>query len=234
MIILLLGVTFATIQFASWQAMASSDQDGDGLITSIEYLLNTQIQNWDSDGDGLPDGWEWKYGLNPLSASVGDDGQTGDPDGDQLTNLQEYNYGLPPNWDNSNTPDVLDNGVWWNGTVPVNNWNEEDALQYNQPGCGDSGADGVGGVILCDEDPVGDICSDGFDNDHDGQIDAQDSDNDGDAVCGSNDDDGDGLIDEDPYGWDTDADGLSDGWEVAYGLDPTDPTGNNGAQGDPY
>ncbi|MAT48297.1 MAG: hypothetical protein CMA27_00525 [Euryarchaeota archaeon] len=233
MIIMLLGVTFATIQFGSWQAMASSDQDGDGLITSIEYLLNTQIQNWDSDGDGLPDGWEWKYGLNPLSASVGDDGQTGDPDGDQLTNLQEYNYGLPANWDNSNTPDVLDNGVWWNGTVPVNNWNEEDALQYNQPGCGDSGADGVGGVILCDEDPVGDICSDGFDNDHDGQIDAQDSDNDGDAVCGSNDDDGDGLIDEDPYGWDTDADGLSDGWEVANGLDPTDPTGNNGAQGDP-
>jgi len=233
MILMLLGVTFATIQFASWQAMASSDQDGDGLITSIEYLLNTQIQNWDSDGDGLPDGWEWKHGLNPLSALVGDDGQSGDPDGDQLTNLQEYLYGIPPNWDDSNTPDLLDNGVWWNGTVPVNNWNEEDALQYNQPGCGDPGADGVGGVILCDEDPVGDICTDGFDNDHDGQIDAQDSDNDGDAVCGSDDDDGDGLIDEDPYGWDTDGDGLSDGWEVANSLDPTDPNGVNGGQGDP-
>ncbi len=233
MILMLLVVTFTSIQFASWQAMASSDQDGDGLITSIEYLLNTQIQNWDSDGDSLPDGWEWKYGLNPLSASVGDDGQTGDPDGDQLTNLQEYSYGLPANWDNANTPDILDNGVWWNGTVPVNNWNEEDALQYNQPGCGDSGADGVGGIILCDEDPVGDICTDGFDNDHDGQIDSQDSDNDGDAVCGSNDDDGDGLIDEDPYGWDSDGDGLSDGWEVANSLDPTDPTGDNGALGDP-
>ena len=75
MILMLLVVTFTSIQFASWQAMASSDQDGDGLITSIEYLLNTQIQNWDSDGDSLPDGWEWKYGLNPLSATVGDDGQ---------------------------------------------------------------------------------------------------------------------------------------------------------------
>ena len=233
MIILLLGVTFATIQFASWQAMASSDQDGDGLITSIEYLLNTHIQNWDTDGDELPDGWEWKYGLNPLSGLVGDDGQTGDPDGDQLTNLQEYSYGIPANWDNPNTPDILDNGVWWNGTVPVNNWNEEDALQYNQPGCGDPGLDGLGGTILCDEDPVGDICSDGFDNDHDGQIDLQDPDNDGDVNCGSPDDDGDGLFDEDPYGWDTDADGLNDGWEVANGLDPTDPTGDNGGQGDP-
>ncbi|RAH15662.1 MAG: hypothetical protein CMB56_002275 [Methanobacteriota archaeon] len=233
MILLLLGVTFTTIQFASWQAMASSDQDGDGLITSIEYLLNTQIQNWDSDGDDLPDGWEWKYGLNPLSALVGDNGQTGDPDNDQLTNLQEYSYGIPANWDDPNTPDILDNGVWWNGTVPVNNWNEEGALQYNQPQCGDAGSDGNGAVILCDEDPVGDICSDGFDNDGDGQIDSQDPDNDGDAVCGSDDDDGDGLIDEDPYGWDTDADGLNDGWEVANGLDPTDPTGSNGGQGDP-
>ena len=42
--------------------------------------------------NSLPDGWEWKYGLNPLSATVGDDGQTGDPDGDQLTNLQGMIY----------------------------------------------------------------------------------------------------------------------------------------------
>ena len=30
----------------------------------------------------------------------------------------------PSNWDSSSTPNVLDNGVWWNGTVPTRNWDE--------------------------------------------------------------------------------------------------------------
>ena len=42
-----------------------------------------------------PDGWEWKYGLDPLDAStLGDNGATGDPDGDNLPNLQEYEFGM--------------------------------------------------------------------------------------------------------------------------------------------
>lgn len=36
-----------------------------------------------------------------------------------------------------------------------------------------------------------------------------------------------------PLNGDTDGDGLSDGWEVLHGLDPNDPTGDNGANGDP-
>jgi len=32
---------------------------------------------------------------------------------------------------------------------------------------------------------------------------------------------------------DSDMDGLPDNWEVEHGLDPTDPTGDNGADGDP-
>jgi hypothetical protein len=55
------------------------------------------------------------------------------------------------------------------------------------------------------------------------------------------DEDGDGLTNgeeinqdgTDPFNPDTDGDGLPDGWEVKYGLDPTDPTGNNGPYGDP-
>lgn len=42
------------------------------------------------------------------------------------------------------------------------------------------------------------------------------------------------LVDENiPAGHDTDNDGLPDGWEVEFGLDARDPTGSNGAFGDP-
>ena len=174
--------TFATIQYGSFDALAASDQDGDGLTYGLEYLMNTAPNDPDSDNDGLPDGWEWQYGLDPLS-STGGDGAVGDPDGDGMSNLQEYSYLQPTNWDLSSTSGVLDNGVWWNGTLPVNNWDEENALQYNRPGCGDSGSDGTGTVILCYEDPVGNICTNGFDDDKDGFVDSADPDNDGDADC---------------------------------------------------
>src|SRR5262249_8010222 len=49
----------------------------------------------DADGDGLPNGWEIAYGLNPFSAAD-DDGADGNPDGDGLTNLEEYNAGTDP------------------------------------------------------------------------------------------------------------------------------------------
>ena len=82
----------------------------------------------------------------------------------------------------------------WYCTVPVSDWNEEGSLQYLRPGCGDAGSDGNGNTILCDEDPVGNICANGFDDDQDGLVDSADPDGDGDADCSSNDDDGDGLI----------------------------------------
>ena len=90
LVMLMLMSIFATIDFYSYRALAASDQDGDGLTYGLEYLMNTKPNDPDSDNDGLPDGWEWKYGLNPLS-SQGRDGATGDPDGDGMTNLMEYN-----------------------------------------------------------------------------------------------------------------------------------------------
>ncbi len=218
----LLLSSHAAMQFGIWEAKATTDQDGDGLPYGIEFYINTQPQDWDSDNDGLPDGWEWQYGLDPLS-STGDNGSTGDPDSDALTNLNEYLFGIPVGWDEPSTPNVLDNGVWWNGTVPVSNWDEESAMQLMQG----SGSDGA------DEDPMGNICTDTFDNDKDGMVDSNDGDNDGDADCSSDDDDGDGLIDEDPNGWDTDGDGMPDGWEAANGLDPTSNSNQDGTYGDP-
>ena len=229
---LMLLSTIATIEFVAFTASASADPDGDGLTTGLEYLINTQPNDWDTDNDQLPDGWEWKYGLDPLSSS-NSDGAIGDPDGDGFSNLQEYNYLQPANWDLSSTTTLLDNGVWWDGTVPVNNWDEENSMQYNQLACGDAGSDGLGSVILCDEDPVGNICTDGFDNDKDNMVDSADNDFDGDADCSSNDDDGDGIEDEDPMGWDTDGDGMPDGWEASNGLNATSASNADGANGDP-
>ncbi len=220
--VLLLFSSYAAIEFAAWEAMGSTDADGDGLTYGLEFYINTQPQDWDSDNDGLPDGWEWQYGLNPLSAT-GINGSTGDPDGDSLTNLNEYQYSIPSNWDSTSTPNELDNGVWWNGTVPVSNWDEESAMQLIQ-GLGSDGAD---------EDPMGNICFNNFDDDHDGMVDNWDGDGDGDADCATDDDDGDGSIDEDPDGWDTDGDGMPDGWEVANGLDPTSNSNDDGTNGDP-
>ena len=130
LVALMLLSVFASIQFESLDVRASSttDQDGDGLTYGLEFLLNLLPSDPDSDNDGLPDGWEWKYGLDPLS-SANDDGAVGDPDGDGMSNLQEYTYLMPTGWDNSATSTILDNGVWWNGTVPVNDWDEENAMQ---------------------------------------------------------------------------------------------------------
>ena len=115
--------TFAALPFVSTNVQAASDQDGDGLTYGLEYLMGTQPNDPDSDNDGLPDGWEWKYGMDPLSSN-GADGATADPDGDGMSNLQEYLYLQPSGWDTASTTSVLDNGVWWNGTIPVNDWNE--------------------------------------------------------------------------------------------------------------
>ena len=61
-------------------------------------ILNTPAvlpAGLDADGDGLPNDWEQKFGLDPL-ADFGDNGANGDPDGDGLSNLQEFLAGSNP------------------------------------------------------------------------------------------------------------------------------------------
>ena len=57
----------------------------------------------DADGDGLPDEWERKYGLNPSDASDAD----ADADGDGFTNQEEYLAKTDPK-DKNDHPDYLD------------------------------------------------------------------------------------------------------------------------------
>ncbi|MFN8060553.1 MAG: hypothetical protein U0Q12_15465 [Vicinamibacterales bacterium] len=49
----------------------------------------------DTDGDGLTNDWETKFGFNPNSAAF-DNGANGDPDGDGVTNLAELAGGTDP------------------------------------------------------------------------------------------------------------------------------------------
>ena len=43
-----------------------------GMTISYHFGTGTDPANPDSDGDGLPDGWETAYGMDPLASNTGD------------------------------------------------------------------------------------------------------------------------------------------------------------------
>ncbi len=76
---------------------------------------NVTISQIDSDGDGMPDQWELKYGLNPTT-----DDSMADPDGDGLPNLAEYVLGTNPKIsDNPLNLSVVTTGMQFNGFVQI-------------------------------------------------------------------------------------------------------------------
>jgi uncharacterized delta-60 repeat protein len=72
---------------------------GIARLLSGEATVPPPVDLVDSDADGLPNGWETQFGLNPNSAS-GNDGATGDMDGDGVTNISEYQAGTDPTLSN--------------------------------------------------------------------------------------------------------------------------------------
>ena len=67
------------------------DTDLDGLNACTERLMRTASDRFDSDGDLIPDGIEFRFGLNPsdrLDAEL-------DPDDDGLINLREIQANTP-------------------------------------------------------------------------------------------------------------------------------------------
>jgi len=192
-----------------------ADPDGtDYMGTNIdEYNYGSDPRNWDTDGDGMSDGYEINFGLDPtddgskpcpevpeellelypdLRQGINMNGADGDPDQDGLTNLQEF-FADPQTDPNENT--LPDGQADDQNTPAVSNVLEFfffGTLQFN--GDSDLDRDGAGLGAECPDDapnyfrtPSGTL-----------------------RPCN-------------PLSPDTDGDGLPDGWEI-----------DNYNSGDPY
>ncbi|MHA1996562.1 MAG: NosD domain-containing protein, partial [Promethearchaeota archaeon] len=93
------------------------DSDGDGLLNAEEInTIGTDPGLYDSDGDGMADGWEVVHGLNPLNNTD----RFLDPDRDTLNNLEEFQVNSDPNDPDSDNDGLNDgNEVFNYGTSPI-------------------------------------------------------------------------------------------------------------------
>ncbi len=76
---------------------AAADKDNDSLTNIQEFLFGSWANQSDSDMDGMPDWWEFKYSNNAYSFTPRNGSDTkDDPDGDWVSNLDEFKGGSNP------------------------------------------------------------------------------------------------------------------------------------------
>ena len=89
-----------------------SDTDKDELPDYMELVLGTDISKIDTDGDGLPDGYEaLTLGTDPTKIDTDNNGVSDgaeDADDDGLTNLKEYQLGTNPTNEDSDSDGLKD------------------------------------------------------------------------------------------------------------------------------
>ncbi len=76
--------------FRQSRTLADVDPDGDQLSSYTETLIGTNASRRDTDGDQMPDGWEYQMGLNATDPADA----TQDADDDGMPNAWEYQMGL--------------------------------------------------------------------------------------------------------------------------------------------
>ncbi len=198
------------------QRATGREGDLDGVVCRTGTI---RVLSPDSDGDGLTDQEEELLGTDPHES---------DSDRDNLDDGWEARNGLDPldsaeAQGGSGDPDgdgLGNSGERDAGTDPLDSDTDDDQLfdgaeigVDTDPLNPDSDGDGVfdgDEVTLYETDPLH------GDSDRDGLGDAAE------IEIGTN-----------PLSVDSDADELPDGWERDHGLDPLDPSGADGASGDP-
>jgi len=113
-------------ELTAGETVDTADFDGDGIsnkdeVEPPEGVAQTDPLNPDTDGDGLPDGWELAHGLNPNDSA---DAANLFP-GSNLTNLQAFNAGVQANPNatpNNKDGDGLANDIDADPNDGVINW----------------------------------------------------------------------------------------------------------------
>ena len=211
---------------------AERDADGDGLTNLMELQLGTDPRNNDTDGDGLGDAEELEYGTNPL---VPDTDGEGISDGTEVHGVASPVYANTTYFTNATERDTDSDGL---------TDYQEVFVYFTDPNNPDTDSDGLFDGTEVDPqkyaakptnatnpDTDGDGIPDGWEYFNGEYVDyhwAPDPNNASDAQT---DLDGDGLTNyqeylsgTDPWNPDTDGDGMPDGWELHYSLNPLDPS----------